>query len=68
MSKKIHFLFLYLIFCLSSLTLYLIFLMKKTRVHVFLKQIYENVCLNNLLVRQLKHRDFILNALNFLNE
>jgi hypothetical protein len=29
---------------------------------------YENVYLDNLLVRQLKHRSFIFNALNFLNE
>jgi hypothetical protein len=29
---------------------------------------YENVCLDSLLVRQLKHMSFIFNALNFLNE
>ena len=29
---------------------------------------YKNVCLDSLLVRQLKHRGFICNALNFLNE
>jgi hypothetical protein len=29
---------------------------------------YENVCLDNFLVRQLKHMSFIFNALNFLNE
>jgi hypothetical protein len=29
---------------------------------------YENVCLDSLLVRQLKHRGFICNALNCLNE
>jgi hypothetical protein len=34
----------------------------------FLIQMYENVCLDSLLVRQLKHRGFICNALNFLNE
>ena len=35
---------------------------------MFLIQMYKNVCLNNLFVRQLKHRDFICNALNFLND
>jgi hypothetical protein len=34
----------------------------------FLIQIYENVCLDSFLVRQLKHKSFICNALNFLNE
>jgi hypothetical protein len=34
----------------------------------FLIQMYENVCLNSIFVRQLKHWDFINNALNFLNE
>jgi hypothetical protein len=29
---------------------------------------YENVCLDSLLVRQLKHKGFICNALNCLNE
>ena len=29
---------------------------------------YENVCLDKLLVRQLKHKGFICNALNYLNE
>jgi hypothetical protein len=29
---------------------------------------YENVCLDNILARQLKYRSFICNALNFLNE
>ena len=29
---------------------------------------YENVYLDSLFVRQLKHRDFIYNALNFLND
>ena len=29
---------------------------------------YKNVCLNNLFVRQLKHKGFMCNALNFLNE
>jgi hypothetical protein len=29
---------------------------------------YENICLDSLLVRQLKHRSFIFNTLNFLNE
>jgi hypothetical protein len=37
-------------------------------VSIFLIQIYENLCLDNLLVRQLKHRSFIYNALNCLNE
>jgi hypothetical protein len=35
---------------------------------IFLIQIYENLCLDSLLVRQLKHRSFICNALNCLNE
>ena len=34
----------------------------------FLIQMYENVCLNSLLVRQLKHMGFICNVLNCLNE
>jgi hypothetical protein len=29
---------------------------------------FENICLDSLLVRQLKHRGFICNALNCLNE
>jgi hypothetical protein len=29
---------------------------------------YENICLDSLLVRQLKHKGSICNALNFLNE
>jgi hypothetical protein len=29
---------------------------------------YDNVCLESLLVRQIKHKGFICNALNFLNE
>jgi hypothetical protein len=29
---------------------------------------YENVCLDNILVRQSKHMGFICNALNCLNE
>jgi hypothetical protein len=29
---------------------------------------YENLCLDTFLVRQLKHRDFICNALNYFNE
>jgi hypothetical protein len=29
---------------------------------------YENVCLDSLLVKQLKHRGFICNTLNCLNE
>jgi hypothetical protein len=31
-------------------------------------QMCENVCLYSILVRQLKHRSFICNALNCLNE
>jgi hypothetical protein len=34
----------------------------------FLIQMYKNVYLDSLLVRQLNHRDFICNALNCLNE
>jgi hypothetical protein len=34
----------------------------------FLIQIYDNICLDSLLVRQLKHMSFICNVLNFLNE
>jgi hypothetical protein len=44
------------------------FLNEENTCPCFLIQIYENVCLDNILVRQLKHRDFICNALNFLNE
>jgi hypothetical protein len=33
-------------------------------VSIFLIQIYENLCLDSLLVRQLKHMSFICNALN----
>jgi hypothetical protein len=29
---------------------------------------YENVCLDSILVRQLKHKSFICNALNYFNE
>jgi hypothetical protein len=34
----------------------------------FLIQMYENIYLDSLLVRQLKHMSFIYNALNCLNE
>jgi hypothetical protein len=34
----------------------------------FLIQMYENVCLESLLVRQIKHKGFICNILNFFNE
>jgi preprotein translocase subunit SecG len=34
----------------------------------FLIQMYKNICLDSLLVRQLKHMGFICNALNCLNK
>jgi hypothetical protein len=91
----------YLIFFSSSLHLYLIVLMKKTKdlqiislfifllifscsYHIYIKAKFGrrnclklrhvsmffnlNVCLDSLLVRQLKHRGFICNALIYLND
>jgi hypothetical protein len=40
--------------------------LKLRYVFMFSIQIYENVCLDTFLVRQLKHISFICNALNCL--
>jgi hypothetical protein len=42
------------------------FLNEENTCPCFLIQMYENVCLDSLLVRQLKHMGFICNALNCL--